>query len=83
MVFVGVFAERHNVGHRGVKLFFSQFHFAGKVVKVAHERRHDLAQARVLRALNLAQYGFGDVFFGGNNHRMLRNGRTILPADFT
>jgi hypothetical protein len=36
-----------------------------------------------LRALNLAQYGFSDVFFSGNNHRMLRNGRTILPADFT
>ena len=48
---VGVFAERDDVGHRGVKLLFGQFHFAGKVVKVAHERRHHFTQPRVWRAL--------------------------------
>ena len=47
---VGFLAERHDIGDGGLEFFLGQFHFAGKVMKMADQRGHDLAQARIFDA---------------------------------
>ncbi len=59
--------------HRLAELLLGQLHLAGEVVQVAHERRHDLAEARVGRALEFREHGFGDVFFGFDDHAAYRS----------
>ena len=61
---VGMLAERDDVGHRLAEFLLGQLHLAREVVQVAHEGRHDLAEARVGRALQLRQHRFGDVLLG-------------------
>ena len=65
---VGVLADRDEIADRGLELLLGEFHLAGEVVQVAHERRHDLLEPRVGRALQFGQYGFGDVFLVLDDH---------------
>ena len=82
---VGVLAERHDVGHGGVKFLLGQLHLAGEVMQVANKGGHDLAQPRILDARVFAEHRLGDVFLVLDDHVLAPRwlGGTVRRADFT
>jgi hypothetical protein len=61
-------AERHHIVHRGAELLLGELRLAHEVVHVAHERAHDLAEARIRCALQLLQHRRRDVFLSLDDH---------------
>src|SRR3954463_70395 len=68
MCLIARLAERDHVIQSCAKLFLGELRVPHEVVHVAHEGTHDLAEARVGRAPELAQYGLGDVFLALDDH---------------
>jgi hypothetical protein len=63
--------------HRGQPLRFGEPHLTGEVVQVAHQSRHQLGQARVLRGGPSLHREVGDVVLGDQLHGiLLRSGAT-------
>ncbi len=63
-----VLADRHHVGEGGLEFFFRQLHLAHEVVQMPHEGGHDLAEARIARALQFREDRGGDVLLGLDDH---------------
>src|SRR5262249_42933981 len=71
--FVAVLAQRVHVGDGGVEFLLRELHLAHEIVQVPHERRHDLAKARIARALQLREHGLGDVLLILDDHASPRS----------
>ena len=61
-------ADAVDDGERGLELRLRQFHVAHELMQMGDQRRHDLAQARIRRALHGRQGDFGEMFVIVDDH---------------
>ena len=65
---VGVLPDGVDVGRGLLEFDLGELHLADEGVQVPHQRRHDLAEARVGRVLDLAQHRLGDRIRSVDDH---------------
>jgi hypothetical protein len=65
---VSELAQPRDIGAGLAELVLRQPHLAGEIMQVAHQRRHDLFQALIGGALQLAEDGGGHILLGPDDH---------------